>query len=105
MNFISKWFWKRAIKHEVLSIAKAVALVAGLVLIISGIVGPTSLVLGLVLGVGVIILAGRLKHRLWSGGFFVAGLFAYAGVEGIVAQGGALLVVVAGFLGLVSTFI
>ncbi len=105
MNFISKWFWKRAIKHEVLSVAKAVALVAGLVLIISAILGPTSLVLGLVLGVGVIILAGRLKHRLWSGGFFVGGLFAYAGVEGIIAQTGALLIVVAGFLGLASTFI
>ncbi|HLQ07160.1 MAG TPA: hypothetical protein VK126_05340 [Nitrososphaerales archaeon] len=105
MNFISKWFWKRAIKHEVLSVAKAVALVAGLVLIISAILGPTSLVLGLVLGVGVIILAGRLKHRLWSGGFFVGGLFAYAGVEGIIAQTGALLIVVAGFLGLASMFI
>ncbi len=105
MNFISKWFWKRAIKHEVLSVAKTVALVAGLVLIISGILGPTSLVLGLVLGVGVIILAGRLKHRLWSGGFLVGGLLAYPAVEGTIAQGGALLVVVAGFLGLVSTFI
>jgi len=105
LNFISKWFWKRAIKHEVLSVAKAVALVAGLVLIISAILGPTSLVLGLVLGVGVIILAGRLKHRLWSGGFFVGGLFAYAGVEGIIAQTGALLIVVAGFLGLASMFI
>jgi len=105
LNFISKWFWKRAIKHEVLSVAKTAALVAGLVLIISGILGPTSLVLGLVLGVGVIILSGRLKHRLWSGGFIVVGLFAYSGVEGIIAQGGALLVVVAGFLGLASTFI
>ncbi len=105
MNFISKWFWKRAIKHEVLSVAKAVALVAGLVLIVSGILGPTSLVLGLILGVGVIILAGRLKHRLWSGGFLVGGLLAYSAVEGIIAQGGALLVVVAGLLGLASTFI
>ncbi len=105
MNFISKWFWKRAIEHEVLSVAKTVAFVAGLVLIISGILGPTSLVLGLVLGVGVIILAGRLKHRLWSAGFFVGGLFAYAGVEGTIAQGGALLVVVAGSLGFASTFI
>jgi 4-hydroxybenzoate polyprenyltransferase len=105
LNFISKWFWKKAIKHEMLSVAKAVALVAGLLLIISAILGPTSLVLGLVLGVGVIILAGRLKHRLWSGGFLVGGLFAYSAVAGIIAQGGALLVVVAGFLGLASTFI
>ncbi|HEV2225895.1 MAG TPA: hypothetical protein VGR56_03715 [Nitrososphaerales archaeon] len=105
MNLISKWFWKRAIKHEVLSVAKGLALVAGIILVISGILGPTSLVLGLVLGVGAIILAGRLKHRLWSGGFFIGGLFAYAGVEGIIAQTGALLIVAAGSLGLVSTFI
>ena len=105
MNFISKWFWKRAIKHEVLSVAKALALVAGIVLIISGILGPTSLVLGLVLGAGAIILAGRLKHRLWSGGFLVGGLLAYAGVEGTIAQAGALLIIAAGSLGLVSTFI
>jgi 4-hydroxybenzoate polyprenyltransferase len=105
VNFISKWFWKRAIKHEVLSLAKGVALVAGLVFIISAILGPTSLVLGLVIGVGLIILAGRLKHRLWSGGFVIGGLFAYAGVEGAIAQGGALLVVLAGSLGLLGTFI
>jgi hypothetical protein len=105
LNFISKWFWKRAARHEILSIAKTVALVAGVLLIVSGIIGPTALTLGLVLGVGVIILAGRLRHRLWSGGYLIAGLIAYSGVEGIVAQGGAILVVAAGSLGLASTFI
>jgi 4-hydroxybenzoate polyprenyltransferase len=104
VNIISKFFWKRAVRHEMLSAAKILALVAGLLLILSAILGPTSLVLGLILGGAVILLAGRLKHRLWSGGFLVAGLVSYASLDGIMAQGGAILVMAAAALGLASTF-
>jgi|SRR5215467_7252913 len=105
MNFISKLFWKRSIRHEMRSIGKILALLAGLLLIISAILGPTSLIIGLVLGGGIILLAGRLKHRLWSGGFFIAGLLSYSALEGIIAQGGALLVMAAAAISLASTFI
>jgi hypothetical protein len=105
LNPISKWFWKRAAKHEMLSLARTLALVAGLLLILSGVIGVTPLLLGLILGVGVILLAGRLKHRLWSGGFLVAGLFSYYSMEGLIAQGGAVLLVIAAALGLASTFV
>ena len=105
MNFITKWFWKRAVRHEMLSAAKTISLVAGLLLIVSGILGATSLLLGVILGIGVILLAGRLKHRLWSAGFLVVGLVAYASVRGIVGEGGAVLVVIAAVLGLASTMV
>lgn len=105
MNFISKWFWKRAIRHEMLSASKTIALVAGLLLIVSGLLDPTSLVLGVVLGAGIILLSGRLKHRVWSAGFLIVGLVALSIVEGFLAQGGAALVILAGALGLASTFI
>ncbi len=88
-----------------LSLAKVASLIAGLLLIVSGLVGASSLVLGLVLGIGIIILSGRLKHRLWSAVFLVAGLLAYSSFGGLVGQGGVLLLIVAAALGLASTFV
>lgn len=105
MNFISKWFWKRAVRHEMLSLAKTVSLVAGLLLILSGLIGAGSLVLGLVLGVGIIVLSGRLKHRLWSAAFLVAGLLALSRFGGLLGQGGVVLLIAAAALGLASTFV
>lgn len=105
MNFISKWFWKRAIRHEILSVAKMASLIAGLLLIISGLLGFGSMLLGLVLGVGIILLSGRLKHRLWSAVFLAAGLLAYSSFGGLVGQGGIILLIVAAALGLASTFV
>ncbi len=57
-----------------LSISRMASLVAGLLLIISGLVGAGPLALGLILGVGVLLLSGRFKHRLFSAVFIVAGL-------------------------------
>ena len=88
-----------------LSLAKMASLIAGLLLIISGLLGAGSLLLGLVLGVGVIILSGRLKHRLWSAIFLVAGLLAYSSFGGLVGEGGIILLIVAAALGLASTFV
>lgn len=105
LNFISKWFWKRAVKHETLSLAKTVSLVAGLLLVISGLLRVGPLILGLVLGVGVIVLSGRLKHRPWSALFLVAGLFAFSSFSGLVREGGIVLLMVAAALGLASTFV
>ena len=105
MNFISKWFWKRAVRHEMLSLAKMASLVSGLLLIISGLVGATPLAFGLILGVGVVIFSGRIKHRLWVPVFLVAGLLAFASFGGIVGQGGAILLVAAAGLGLASTIV
>jgi hypothetical protein len=102
VNFITKWFWKRAVRHEMLSAARTMSLVAGLLLIVSGLLGA-SLLPSLILGVGVILLAGRLKHRLWSAGFLVAGLISFAYMRGIVAEGGLVLLIIAAALGLAST--
>jgi hypothetical protein len=105
MNFISKWFWKRAVRHEMLSISKTVSLVAGLLLIVSGLIGGGPLVLGLGLGVGVILLSGRFKHRVWAAVFMVAGLLAFTSFSGLLGQGGVILLIVSAAIGLASTFI
>ncbi len=105
MNFISKWFWKRAARHEMLSLAKMASLISGLLLILSGLLGAGPLVLGLVLGVGIIVLSGRLKHRLWSAVFLVAGLLVFSSFRGLVGEGGVVLLVAAAGLGLASTFV
>ena len=105
MNFVSRWFWKRAVRHEMLSAARMASLVAGLLLILSGLIGAGSLFLGLILGVGIIIFSGRLKHRLWSVVFLAAGLLAFSTFGGVVGQGGAVAMVVAAALGLASTFV
>jgi 4-hydroxybenzoate polyprenyltransferase len=105
MNFISKWFWKRAVRHELLSAGKTLALVGGLLLILAGILGAISLVLGLVFGVGAILLSGRLKHRLWAGGILIAGILVFSEAGGFVAEGGAILIVTAAALGLASTLV
>lgn len=89
-----------------LSAAKTISLVAGLLLIAAGFLGATSLLLGIVFGLGAILLGGRLKHRLWAAGFLIVGLVAYSAMGGgIVADGGAVLVVIAASLGLASTFV
>ena len=105
MNFISRWFWKRAVRHEILSFAKTASLISGLLLILSGVLGAGSLILGLVLGIGVIVLSGRLKHRLWAAVFLVAGLLAWSSFSGLVGEGGIVLLIIAAALGLASTFV
>jgi hypothetical protein len=105
MNFISKWFWKRAVRHEILSFAKMAALISGLLLVISGLLGYASLFPGLALGIGIIVLSGRLKHRLWSAVFLVAGLLAFSSFGGLVGEGGDVLLIIAAGLGLASTFV
>ena len=105
MNFISKWFWKRAVRHEMLSLAKMASLVSGLLLIISGLIGAAPLAFGLILGVGVIMLSGRIKHRVWAAVFLAAGLLAFASFGGLIGQGGAVLLIVAAALGFASTFV
>lgn len=105
MNPISGWFWKRAVRREMLSVAKLVSLVSGLLLILSALIGGGSLYLGLILGVGIILLSGRLKHRLWSGVFLVAGLLTFSSFRGVVGEGGIVLFVVAAAVGLASTFV
>jgi hypothetical protein len=103
MNIINKMFWKRAVRHEMLSIAKIASLVAGLLLIISGLLyGP--LVLGLLLGIGIIILSGRLKHRIFSAVFLAAGILTFSSFVGF-GEWGIILLVVASALGLASTFL
>ncbi|HZW84587.1 MAG TPA: hypothetical protein VFE91_01615 [Nitrososphaerales archaeon] len=103
---MSKWFWKRAVRHEMLSAAKTMSLVAGLLLIAAGVLGAASLFLGIILGVGVIILGGRLKHRVWAAGFLLVGLVAlYEMGGGIIGEGGAVLVIIAACLGLASTLV
>ncbi len=104
-NVISKWFWKRAIRHEMLSLARLASLVAGLLLVVSGLLGVGPLALGLVLGIGIIVLSGRLKHRLWSAVFLVAGLLVFSSFSGLVGEGGVVLLMLAAALGLASTFV
>ena len=105
MNHFTKWFWKRAVKHEMLSLSKTASLIAGLLLVVSGLIGSGSLALGLVLGIGIIVLSGRLKHRLWGAVFVVAGLLAFSYVGGPVGQVGIVALIVAAALGLASTFV
>ena len=105
MNFVSKWFWKRAVRHEILSASKVASLIAGLLLVLSGLIGAGSLVLGLILGVGIIVFSGRLKHRMWSVVFLAAGLLAISSFSGVVGQGGAVVMIIAAALGLASTFV
>lgn len=105
MNFISKWFWKRAVRHEMLSLAKTASLIAGLLLIFSGLIGGWPLVLGVVLGVGIILFSGRLKHRLRSAAFLVAGILAYSSFGGLMGEGAIIVLVIAAALGLASTFV
>jgi hypothetical protein len=105
MTLIPKLFWRRGIRHEMRSVARVTSLIAGFLLIISGLLGTTSLALGLILGVGVILLSGRLKHKIWSAAFLVVGLVAYSTVGGIVGEGGAVLLIIAAILGLLSSFI
>lgn len=88
-----------------LSVARTISLVSGLLLIVSAVTGAGSLVLGLVLGVGIILLSGRLKHRLWSAVFLVAGLLAFYSFGGIVGEGGAVLIIVAAGLGFATTLV
>ena len=105
MNFVSKWFWKRAARHEMLSMSRITSLIAGLLLVLSALTGAGSLLWGLVLGIGVIVLSGQLKHRLWGAAFVVAGVLAYLSFGGLVGEGGAILLIVAAGLGLASTFV
>ena len=88
-----------------LSAARVASLVAGLLLILSALIGAGSLVLVLTLGVGIIVFSGRLKHRLWSVVFLAAGLLAFSNFGGILGQGGVVAMVVAAALGLASTFV
>ena len=88
-----------------LSAARMASFIAGLLLILSALIGAGSLVLGLTLGAGVIVFSGRLKHRLWSVVFLAAGLLAFSSFGGIVGQGGAVAMVVAAARGLASTFV
>ncbi len=88
-----------------LSISRMASLVAGLLLIISGLVGAGPLALGLILGVGVLLLSGRFKHRLFSAVFIVAGLLLFSSFGGLVGQGGIVLMIIAALLGLASTFV
>ena len=104
MNFISKWFWRRAVRHEILSLARMASLVAGLLLVISALFyGP--LFLGLVLGVGIVLFSGRLKHRLFAAAFLAAGVLTYSSFGGLIGEGGVVLMVAAAALGLASTFV
>jgi len=77
----------------------------GLLLILSGFIGDGSLALGLVPGIGIIVLSGRLKQRLWSVVFLVAGILAFPSFECLIGQGGAVLMMVAATLGLASVFV
>ena len=86
-----------------LAASKMVSLVAGLLLIVSALLGGISLVLGLVLGLGTILLGGRLKHRLWAVAFLVLGFIAFSSTSGLIAQGAAAMVMLAAVLGLAST--
>ncbi len=88
-----------------LSLSKMASLVSGLLLIISGLIGAGSLFLGLVLGVGVILLSRRFKHRLWSAVFLVAGLLVFSSFGGLIGEGGVVLMIIAAALGLASTFV
>ncbi len=81
------------------------SLVAGLLLILSGLMGAGPFVLGLTFGVGVILLSGRFKHRLWSAVFIVAGVLLFSSFGGLVGRGGIVLMIVAALLGLASTFV
>lgn len=105
MIFISKWFWKWAVRHQMLSAARTASLVAGFLLVVSALIGSGSTYLGLILGIGIILFSGRLKHRLWSAVFLVAGLIAYSSFQGIVGEGGVILMVAAAALGLASTIL
>lgn len=100
MNRIKKWFWKRALRHEILSIARKLALLGGLLVILSGVLEPGLLLIALVLGVGAIILSGRLKHTTWSGATLVVGGISYFVLEGLAGAAGSVLVVIAGLMGL-----
>ena len=101
--FFTKCFWKRTVRHEILSVAKIASLIAGLLLILSGpLYGP--LVLGLVLGIGVIVLSGRLKHRLFSAIFLAAGILTFSSFGGF-GEWGIILLFAASVLGLASTFL
>ena len=88
-----------------LSLSKMAALVAGLLLIAAGLIGAGSFALGLILGVGLILLSGRFKHRLWSAVFLVAGVFTFSSFGGLVGEGGVLLMIASAGLGLASTFV
>lgn len=88
-----------------LSAARIASLIAGLLLIISAILGSAPLALGLILGVGVMLLSGRIKHRLWSGILLVVGLVVYSVVGGLAGEGGAVLLIAASALGLASTLL
>ena len=105
MNLISKWFWKRAVRHEILSASRMAALVSGLLLVVSGLIGAAPLILGLVLGIGAIFLSGRFKHRLRSGLFLAAGILTFSSFAGLVGEGGVLLMILSAGLGLASTFV
>jgi hypothetical protein len=105
MNPISKWFWKRAVRHEMLSAGRLLALVGGLLLILAALLGGVSLAVGLILGVGAIVLAGRLKHRLFSAAILVVGVLVFFSAGGLVAVGGLVLIMLAAALGLASTLV
>ncbi|MDG6908530.1 MAG: hypothetical protein JRN20_22400, partial [Nitrososphaerota archaeon] len=104
LNPISRWFWKRAVRREILFFARPLAWVSGLLFIVSGITGVTSLILGLVIGRGVIVLAGQLKHRILSITVLAAGLIIFYTLGGATVRWGAILVMLASILGIASTF-
>ena len=105
MKSISKWFWKRAVRHELLSISKTASLIAGLLLIVSGLLGYGPMIIGLILGIGVILLSGRFKHRFWSAVFLAAGLLVFGSFGGLIGEGAVAVLIIAAALGLASTFV
>ncbi len=100
MGWIKKWFWKRAMRHEILSIARKLALLGGVLVVFAGVLDPRIILVALVLGAGAIVLSGRLKHPTWSGITLILGAISYVESGGLVGVAGSVLVVLAGLMGL-----
>jgi hypothetical protein len=84
-------------KRSIIELAKIIAIVRGLVTIVSSLL-PLNL-LGVVLVLIIVILSSHLKYLLWSVVILIMGLLAYRfGGDGFLLSLGPILVVLAGVL-------
>ena len=101
VNRFSKWLMKRAMIQMSFEVAKLFCIVGGLIVLISGVYyfALSRAAIGLI----AIVIAGQVRHLLWSAILVVLGIIAYE-FEGAGSLWifGPLLVIAAGAIGAIT---
>ena len=101
MNRVSKWFVRGLLVQSALEAAKAIGIVGGLVVLVSGVY--FFAISRLALGIVAAVISGKMRQLLWSVVMVVVGVLAYEFDSGSSFWSyGPILVIVAGVIGIVA---